>query len=175
MARFHFRCIECGETYREDPTLMVCPLVQRPRRTRAGASRGVLEVVLKDPADRLAALPGLGPPTFSTPSFPSTMPLPCRPCSPSATLRCSKSRGCATSSGWTASSSRTTPETRRARQRTGLPSSSSPKPVEYGLQTVATASTGNAATALAAVAAAAGVKAVVFVPAAAPPPSSSRC
>ena len=43
------------------------------------------------------------------------------------------------------------------------------KAVEYGYDTVATASTGNAATALAAVAAAAGVRAVVFVPAAAPP------
>ncbi len=43
------------------------------------------------------------------------------------------------------------------------------KAIEYGDDTVATASTGNAATALAAVAAAAGVRAVVFVPAAAPP------
>ena len=42
------------------------------------------------------------------------------------------------------------------------------KAVEYGFDTVAAASTGNAATALAAVAAAAGVRAVVFVPAAAP-------
>jgi threonine synthase len=43
------------------------------------------------------------------------------------------------------------------------------KAVEYGCATVATASTGNAASALAAVAAAAGVRAVVFVPASAPP------
>jgi threonine synthase len=43
------------------------------------------------------------------------------------------------------------------------------KAVEYGLDTIATASTGNAATALAAVAAAAGLRAVVFVPAEAPP------
>lgn len=43
------------------------------------------------------------------------------------------------------------------------------KAIEYGLDTVATASTGNAATALAAVAAAAGLRAIVFVPAAAPP------
>ena len=39
---------------------------------------------------------------------------------------------------------------------------------EYGFETVATASTGNAASALAAVAAASGIRAVVFVPAAAP-------
>ena len=39
---------------------------------------------------------------------------------------------------------------------------------EYGYETVATASTGNAATALAAISAAAGSRAVVFVPAAAP-------
>jgi threonine synthase len=43
------------------------------------------------------------------------------------------------------------------------------KALEYGLDTVATASTGNAATALAAVAAAAGIRAVVLVPAEAPP------
>ena len=42
------------------------------------------------------------------------------------------------------------------------------KAIEYGVDTVATASTGNAASALAAVAAAAGVRAVVFVPASAP-------
>ena len=42
------------------------------------------------------------------------------------------------------------------------------KAIEYGIDTVATASTGNAATALAAVAAAAGMRAVVFVPASAP-------
>lgn len=42
------------------------------------------------------------------------------------------------------------------------------KALEYGRDTVAAASTGNAATALAAVAAASGVRAVVFVPAAAP-------
>jgi len=43
------------------------------------------------------------------------------------------------------------------------------KALEYGADTVATASTGNAATALAAVAAGAGIRAVVFVPAGAPP------
>jgi threonine synthase len=42
------------------------------------------------------------------------------------------------------------------------------KATDYGCDTVATASTGNAATALAAVAAAAGLRAVVLVPAAAP-------
>jgi threonine synthase len=43
------------------------------------------------------------------------------------------------------------------------------KALEWGADTIATASTGNAATALAAVAAAAGLRAVVFVPASAPP------
>jgi len=43
------------------------------------------------------------------------------------------------------------------------------KALEYGFDTVAAASTGNAATALAAVAAASGLTAVVFVPASAPP------
>jgi len=43
------------------------------------------------------------------------------------------------------------------------------KAMEYGFDTVATASTGNAATALAAVSAAAGIKSVVLVPKSAPP------
>ena len=43
------------------------------------------------------------------------------------------------------------------------------KAIEYGCDTVATASTGNAASALAAVAASAGLRAVVLVPATAPP------
>jgi threonine synthase len=43
------------------------------------------------------------------------------------------------------------------------------KALEWGAETVATASTGNAATALAAVAASVGIRAVVFVPAGAPP------
>ena len=43
------------------------------------------------------------------------------------------------------------------------------KAIEYGYETVAAASTGNAATALSAAGAAAGIKTVVFVPATAPP------
>ena len=165
MARFHFQCIECGETYREDPTLMVCPICAAHQET-GGPTRGVLEIVLKSlpsswphfrasdpeylhaflPIGDVGAIPGL--PVGDTPLLEA-------------------------------------PRLRRAlgmdhlflKDDTRNPSGSTKdrasllvvtKAVEYGLETVATASTGNAATALAAVAAAAGIRAVVFVPAAAP-------
>ncbi len=166
MARFHFRCIECGETYREDPTLMVCPVCSG-HQDKGGASRGVLEVVLK-------TLPTTWPHfRASDPDFlQAFLPIGDAASVPPLTVG-------------------DTPllEAPRLRNELGMerlflkddtrnPSGSTKdrasllvvtKAVEYGLQTVATASTGNAATALAAVAAAAGVKAVVFVPAAAPP------
>ncbi len=166
MARFHFRCIECGETYREDPTLMVCPVCSG-QQERGGTSRGVLEVVLK-------SLPTSWPHfRASDPEFlHAFLPLGDARAIPSIPVG-------------------DTPllEVPRLRREIGMhrlflkddtrnPSGSTKdrasllvvtKAVEYGLETVATASTGNAATALAAVAAAAGLRAVVFVPDTSPP------
>ena len=166
MAQFHFKCIECGETYREDPTLMVCPVCS-VRQEKGGTSRGVLEVVLKD-------LPTTWPhfrasdPEFLHAFLPigDARAIPSIPVGDTPLL-----------------------EVPRLRREIGMhrlflkddtrnPSGSTKdrasllvvtKAVEYGLETVATASTGNAATALAAVAAAAGIRAVVFVPDTAPP------
>ena len=167
MARFHFSCVECGETYHEDPKLLVCPVCSS-KQVRGGTIRGVLEVVIKSMPSKLAALPRLGPGVSRAPFCPSARSAPSR-----------------------RFQSGDTPliEARRLRQETGMPhlwvkddtrnpSGSTKdrasllvvaKAVEYGFDTVATASTGNAATALAAVAAAAGVRAVVLVPASAPP------
>jgi len=166
MARFHFKCIECRETYREDPTLMVCPVCSG-QQERGGTSRGVLEVVLK-------SLPTSWPhfrasdPEFLDAFLPigDARAIPGIPVGDTPLL-----------------------EVPRLRREVGMhrlflkddtrnPSGSTKdrasllvvtKAIEYGLETVATASTGNAATALAAVAAAAGLRAVVFVPDTSPP------
>jgi len=166
MARFHFRCIECGETYREDPALMVCPECGG-RQEAGGTSRGVLEVVLE-------SLPATWPHfRASDPEFLEAF-LPIGDIRAIPNIQVGE-----------------TPllEAPRLRREIGMhrlflkddtrnPSGSTKdrasllvvtKAVEYGLETVATASTGNAATALAAVAAAAGVRAVVFVPDTSPP------
>ena len=166
MARFHFRCIECGTTYREDPTLMVCPECSG-RQEAGGTTRGVLEVVLK-------SLPTSWPHfRASDPEFlQAFLPINDVAAVPRLTVGDTPLLG--------------VPQLRRElgmerlflKDDTRNPSGSTKdrasllvvtKAVEYGLETVATASTGNAATALAAVAAAAGLRAIVFVPAAAPP------
>ena len=166
MARFIFRCIECGETYRENPTLMVCPVCSSRQET-GGTSRGVLEVVLKslptswphfrasDPEFLQAFLP-IGDPAAVPP-----LPVGDTPLLEVPRLRRDLDM-----------------ERLFLKDDTRNPSGSTKdrasllvvtKAVEYGLETVATASTGNAATALAAVAAAAGLRTVVFVPATSPP------
>ena len=166
MAQFHFKCIECGETYRENPTLMVCPVCSG-QQERGGTSRGVLEVVLK-------SLP------TSWPHFRASDPEFLHAFLPIGDSRAIPSISVGD-----------TPllEVPRLRREVGMhrlfikddtrnPSGSTKdrasllvvtKAIEYGLETVATASTGNAATALAAVAAAAGLRAVVFVPDTSPP------
>ena len=145
MAQFHFRCIECGEVYREDPTLMVCPVCSG-QQERGGTSRGVLEVVLK-------SLPTSWPHfRASDPEFlHAFLPIGDARDIPSILVG-------------------DTPllEVPRLRREVGMhrlflkddtrnPSGSTKdrasllvvtKAIEYGLETVATASTGNAATAL---------------------------
>jgi len=166
MARFHFRCIECGEEYREDPNRSVCSRCAAEQEP-GGAIRGVLEVILK-------VVPTAWPhfrssdPEFLHAFLPITDDgaLPPLPVGDTPLL-----------------------EAPRLRDQLGMPNlfvkddTRNPsgstkdrasllvvaKAVEYGCNTVATASTGNAASALTAVAASAGVRAIVFVPAAAPP------
>lgn len=166
MARFHFKCIECGEVYGEDPALLVCPLCSG-RQEPGGVIRGVLEVVLKtlpsswphfrasDPEFLHAFLP-LGDPV-------SLPPLPIGDTPLLEVPRLRQELGMPRL--WLKDDTRNPSGSTKDRASLLVVA----KAVEYGCDTVATASTGNAATALAAVAAAAGVRAVVLVPAAAPP------
>jgi threonine synthase len=166
MARFHYKCIECGEEYPEDPHRLVCSRCSS-KQEPGGTIRGVLEVVLK-------VLPSAWPHfRASDREFLSAF-LPINDDSAIPPLPVGD-----------------TPllEAPRLRDKLGLPNlflkddTRNPsgstkdrasllvvaKAVEYGCDTVATASTGNAASALAAVAASVGLRAVVLVPAAAPP------
>lgn len=164
MSRFHFRCNECSTTYDENDVRLACPacaLLQEP----GGVTRGVLEVEHDElPEKWPEALPASA--DFLTAFLPVTATaLPPLAVGGTPLLE--------------------VPELRRelriphlwVKDDTRNPSGSTKdrasqlvvaKAREYGYKTIAAASTGNAATALAAVSAAAGAEAVVFVPASAP-------
>jgi threonine synthase len=166
MARFHYRCIECGEEYPEDPNRYVCSRCNSEQQP-GGAVRGVLEVVLKvvptawphfRSSDReflhaflpitddraLPPLPVGDTPLLEVPRLRDELEMP----------KLFIKDDTRNPSGST-------------KDRASLLVVA--KAIEYGCDTVATASTGNAASALTAVAASAGVRAIVFVPATAPP------
>jgi threonine synthase len=146
MARFHFRCIECGEEYAEDPNRFVCSRCGDEQEP-GGTIRGVLEVVLKNlPTSwpRFRTLPVGDTPLIEAPRLRDELGVP------NLFLK-----------------DDTRNPSGSTKDRASLLVVA--KAVEYGCNTVATASTGNAASALTAVAASAGVRAIVFVPAAAPP------
>jgi threonine synthase len=166
VAGFHFRCSECGAKIEERPLLYVCPTCSA-KQAPGGVTRGVLEVVLEDLPDAWPEAPP-GSPEFLTAFLPIADPrrLPPLPVGGTPLL-----------------------DAPRLRRELGMrhlhlkddtrnPSGSTKdrasqlvvaKALEYRIDTVATASTGNAATALAAVAASADLRAVVLVPADAPP------
>ncbi len=164
--RFRLVCTECGMGFEEDPGLLVCPDCRR-RQTPGGEIRGILRVELAEPpsrwpergpADRgwlasvlpvagsgsLPPIPVGGTPLIQAPRLGSALGMPRL---------------------WLKDDTRNPSGSTKDRASFLVVA----KALEYGLDTVATASTGNAATALAAVAAAAGLRAVVLVPAAAPP------
>jgi threonine synthase len=162
MGDFQFRCSECGKSYGEEDVRLVCPACARQQEP-GGVTRGVLEVVMEN-------LPASWPsaPPSSADFLSAFLPLPSREFLPALPVG-------------------GTPllEAPVLRQRLGLPhlwvkddtrnpSGSTKdrasflvvaKALQYGYETVAAASTGNAATALAAMAATVGLRAVVFVPA----------
>jgi len=164
MGEFLLRCTECGLSYPEGPDLLVCgdcAARQRP----GGSTRGVLEVDARpvtrwphqDPADaRFLAefLPVRGPESFpefpvgGTPMFPAT--------------RLAGDLGL--DRLWIKDDTRNPSGSTKDRASLLVAT----KAGEFGLRTIAAASTGNAGTALAAVGAAAGLGTVVFVPASAP-------
>ena len=165
MAEFGLRCTECGATFDEHPGLLACSSCSI-RQEPGSPTRGVLEVEI----ERLpAAWPPVAPsdPAFLRAFLPLSEdgPLPPlevggTPLLPAPGLR----EALGTPNLWLKDDTRNPSGSTKDRASLLVVA----KAMEYGLPTVAAASTGNAATALAAVAAAAGVRAVVFVPASAP-------
>lgn len=165
MADFHFCCSECGLEYPEDPALLVCPECAKSQAP-GGATRGVLEVRLESLPDRWpeadtrdprfleAFLPVRGAESFPDYAAGGT------PLTPA--VRLGKALGF--DRLWIKDDSRNPSGSTKDRASLLVAA----KALEYGLETVAAASTGNAGTALAAVGAAAGLETVVFVPATAP-------
>jgi threonine synthase len=165
VARFHFRCSECGARYREDELRYVClrcATLQEPGREL----RGILEVEIEDlppswPEVELASTAFLEAflPIASGDSLPP-LPVGNTPLLEAPRLRSELGMERLWLKDDTRNPSGSTKD--RASQLVVA------KALEYGIGAIATASTGNAASALAAAAAAAGLRAVVFVPAAAP-------
>ena len=165
MARFHFRCIECGDEYPEDPNRLVCSRCGSEQKP-GGTIRGVLEVVLK-------VLPTAWPhfrasdPEFLQAFLPITEDeaVPPLPVGDTPLLEVRRLRDELETPNLFLKDDTRNPSG-STKDRASLLVVTKAK--EYGCDTVATASTGNAASALAAVAASAGTRAVVFVPASAP-------
>lgn len=166
MARFSFVCSECGARYGEREARYVCQACARSQ-TPGGVTRGVLTVELADlptewprtgfdapealaawlPLPSANALPALavgGTPLLPVPRLRATLGMPHL---------------------WVKDDSRNPSGSTKDRASLLVVA----KAIEYQCDTVACASTGNAASALSCVAAAAGLRAVVFVPAKAPP------
>jgi len=165
MASFTFRCFECGARYQEGEVQYVCPACAAHQQP-GGATRGVLQVVLDTLPDRYpdgtfadpnALTPWL--PVESPAHFPP-VPVGGTPLLPVPQLR----RALRMPNLWLKDDSRNPSGSTKDRASALVVA----KARQYGLSTVACASTGNAASALACLTAAAGLRCVVFVPAAAP-------
>lgn len=165
MIGFRLRCVECGTEWEDDITRLVCDHCAG-RQEPGGAVRGVLEVV----PDRLPArwpdVPTSHPeflaaflPVRSADSFPP-LTVGNTPLLPVSRLR----QTLGTPHLWVKDDTRNPSGSTKDRASLLVAA----RALEHGLDTVAVASTGNAATAMAAVAAAAGLRAVAFVPASAP-------
>ena len=165
MSEFHFCCTECGTSYSEDDVRLVCPSCARLQQP-GGTTRGVLEVVLEVPPAHWPAAPFTSAEFFSaflpvsSPEFLPPIPVGGTPLLEVPRLR--QSLGMAHL--WVKDDTRNPSGSTKDRASYLVVA----KAREYGCQTVAAASTGNAATALACVAAACAVRAVVFVPQSAP-------
>ena len=166
MARFELRCSECGVVFSEDPKLLVCP--ECSLKQRAGESlRGVLECEILDGPTAWPDAP-LGSPDYlqqvlplGDPSHLASLPVGNTPLLDVPRLR----RELKMPRLWLKDDSRNPSGSTKDRASLLVAA----KAAEYGFETIATASTGNAATALAAVCAASGQRTVVLVPAGAPP------
>ncbi len=166
MARFDLVCTECGRVLAEDPELLVCPSCSGEQEP-GGEVRGLLEVRILEPPGDLPAGDLAHPevlasvlPVASAGSFPP-LPVGGGPLLPVSRLR----ELLGMPRLWVKDDSRNPSGSTKDRASLLVAA----KAAEYGRRTLATASTGNAATALAAVCAASGRRAVVFVPETAPP------
>jgi len=158
MPSFQLRCSECGALYEERPDLLVCDVCSR-QQERGGVTRGVLEVVLDALSTSWSApieemLP-LGPDDVLPPLQVGATPL-----LPVPGLR----QALGLPHLWVKDDTRNPSGSTKDRASALVVA----KARGYGFETVAAASTGNAATALAAVGAAAGMRVVVLVPGSAP-------
>jgi len=165
MAGARLRCSECGAEHAEDPRLLVCPLCS-VRQEPGGPTRGVLEVV---PTALPEAWPSADPSsaTFLRAFLPLSPDAPLPPLSVGGTPLLPAPRlreALGLPQLWLKDDTRNPSGSTKDRASLLVVA----KALEYGYSTVAAASTGNAATALAAVSAAAGTRAVVFVPASTP-------
>jgi len=165
---FALLCNECGARYPEDRALYVCPSCTR-LQLPGGFTRGVLRVDLAEaalprrwPDAPLASPEGLAPflPVRGPESF-FSFAAGGTPLLPVPRLR----QTLGMPRLWLKDDTRNPSGSTKDRASALVVA----KAIEYGYETVAAASTGNAATALSAAGAAAGVKTVVFVPASAPP------
>lgn len=165
MADFQFRCTECAAVYAEGEVALVCPRCAAAQ-VRGEPIRGVLDV-------ELATLPSEWPAAaFSSAEFltaflpiPSGNHLAPLPVGGTPLLDVPGLRErLGTPRLWLKDDTRNPSGSTKDRASLLVVA----KAVEHGHTTVAAASTGNAATALAAVGAAAGIHVVVFVPASAP-------
>ncbi|MEN8144441.1 MAG: threonine synthase [Gemmatimonadota bacterium] len=165
MSGFRLRCCECGREYAENPALLVCEACAA-LQTPGGPIRGVLEIELdtlppewpQAPPSHTDFLAAFLP--FSDPSAIAPLEVGGTPLLPAPGLR----EALDLPRLWIKDDTRNPSGSTKDRASLLVVA----KAREYGFDTVATASTGNAAAALAAVGAAASVRAVVFVPASAP-------
>ncbi len=165
MASFIFRCTECGARYSEGEVRLTCPACARQQEP-GGCTRGVLEVSLDDLPTRWPDAP---PASFEFLS--RFLPLGSRAALPPLAVGATPlleaprlRRELGVPRLWVKDDTRNPSGSTKDRASLLVVA----KAVEYGIETIAAASTGNAATALAAVAAAAGRAAVVLVPSGAP-------
>ncbi len=165
MARFQLKCTECHQNFPENPDLLLCPGCSR--ESGHPSLYGVLEIEILDPPSRLPAAPPADSGSLmaflpiSDPSSLAPLAVGGTPLLPVPRLR----EKMQMSRIWLKDDTRNPSASTKDRASLLVAA----KALEYGKKIIATASTGNAATALSAICAASGQQAVVFVPAAAPP------
>jgi len=164
MASFLLRCTVCDARFEEDPDLLLCPSCS----THSVSSHlsGVLEIEITTPPETLPPPPGNDLETTRT-FLPVTTECPFSPLSPGGTplLELPSLRTALGMPKLFVKDDTRNPSGSTKDRASYLVAA---KAFEYRRNTIATASTGNAATALAAICASTGQRAVVFVPASAP-------